>query len=73
MGLDIRLPIGLLFTLLGVLIGGFGLLADPAIYARTFGVNVNFVWGCVLFAFGALMLGLWRRSARSARAALPGA
>jgi hypothetical protein len=62
MGLDIRLPIGLLFTVLGVLIGGYGLVSDRAIYARSFGINVNLGWGCVLLVFGLAMLALWRRS-----------
>jgi hypothetical protein len=67
MGLDIRLPIGLMFTVLGVLIGGYGLVSDRAIYAKSAGINVNLGWGCVLLVFGLLMLVLWRRS-RSASA-----
>jgi len=62
MGLDIRLPIGLMFTLLGVLIGGYGLMSNPAIYARSLGINVNLIWGIVLLVFGLVMLALWRRS-----------
>jgi hypothetical protein len=72
MGLDIRLPIGLLFSLLGVMLAGYGLLSDPAIYARSFGLNINLGWGLVLLAFGAVMLLLWRRSARRGRAASGG-
>jgi hypothetical protein len=68
-GLDIRLPIGLLFSVFGLLLVGYGLLSDPAIYARSLGFNVNLGWGLVLLAFGASMLALWRRSAR--RSALP--
>jgi hypothetical protein len=68
-GLDIRLPIGLLFSVFGLLLVGYGLLGDPAIYARSLGFNVNLVWGLVLLAFGTSMLALWRRSAR--RSALP--
>jgi hypothetical protein len=68
MGFDIRLPIGLTFVLLGVLIGGYGLLSDPAIYARSLGFNVNLWWGLVLLVFGVLMLALWHRSARRGRA-----
>jgi hypothetical protein len=64
MGLDIRLPIGLLFSLLGLMLVGYGLLSDPSIYARSLGVNINLVWGIVLLVFGASMLALWRRSAR---------
>lgn len=37
MGLDIRLPIGLLFVLLGAVLVLYGLAADPAIYVRSLG------------------------------------
>ena len=52
--LDIRLPIGGLFTVLGLILGGFGLatLNDPSRYARSFSVNVNLWWGMVMLAFG---------------------
>lgn len=64
MGLDIRLPIGLLFTIIGVLLAGYGLLSDASIYARSLGFNINLAWGIVLLVFGAAMLAAWRRSAR---------
>ena len=61
MGLDIRLPIGMLFATLGVLLIVFGLLSNPALYAQSLGVNVNLDWGAVLLVFGILMLLLgWR-------------
>ena len=56
MGLDIRLPIGLMFAVLGVLLGGYGLLGDRSIYAQSLGININLIWGAVLLAFGVLML-----------------
>ena len=63
MHLDIRLPMGLLFSLLGLILVGYGWQADPAIYARhSLGQNVNVGWGLVFTAFGALMLWLARRS-----------
>lgn len=64
MGLDIRLPIGALFTMIGVLLTGYGFVSDRAIYGRSFGINVNLWWGLVLVAFGAWMLRLARRQAR---------
>jgi hypothetical protein len=54
--LDLRLPIGLLFSLLGLLLLGFGLLSDPALYRASLGVNVNLWWGLAMLVFGALML-----------------
>jgi hypothetical protein len=64
MPLDIRLPIGMLFTLVGLLMAGYGVLSDPAIYQRSLGYNVNLVWGLLLLAFGAVMLVLGRRVPR---------
>jgi hypothetical protein len=62
--LDIRLPIGLLFLLVGALLTGYGLVSDPSLYARSLGINVNLDWGAVLLAFGAAMLYLGRSSTR---------
>jgi hypothetical protein len=64
MGLDIRLPIGFLFTIFGVLLIAFGALSDRAIYARSLGININLEWGVVMLLFGALMLFLGRRGAK---------
>ena len=61
MGLDIRVPIGALFAIIGVLLTGYGLVSDRAIYARSLDLNVNLWWGLVLILFGAVMLGLARR------------
>lgn len=61
MGLDLRWPVGLLFTILGALLVVFGLTSDPAIYVRSLGVNVNLWWGVVMIAFGLVMIGLARR------------
>ncbi len=61
MNLDVRYPIGLLFSVVGVMMAVFGLISDPAIYQRSLGVNVNLWWGLVLLVFGLLMLFLaWR-------------
>ena len=56
--LDIRMPIGLLFTLLGVVVGGYGLATggEPAMYAQSLSVNLNLWWGLVMLLFGIIML-----------------
>ena len=61
MSFDVRLPIGLMFSVYGLLLTGYGLLSDPAIYQRSLGINLNLWWGLVLFGFGAVMLFLARR------------
>ena len=66
MKLDLRLPIGLMFSIIGALLVLFGLVSDEAIYERSLGINVNLWWGVVLLLFGLAMLWLVRRgTARS--------
>ena len=62
MHLDLRLPIGLMFSLFGVMLSAWGLLSGAAIYERSLGINVNLWWGLVLLAFGLAMLWLARRA-----------
>lgn len=64
MGLDIRWPMGLLFLLLGAILAAYGVLSDPAIYARSLGLNVNLWWGAVLLVSGVVMVALARRARR---------
>ena len=61
----------MLFTLLGLLLAGFGLIADAAIYQRSLGHNVNLWWGLVLLAFGLVMLFLGRKGTAAARPRKP--
>lgn len=63
MQLDIRLPMGLLFLVLGVILAIYGFTSDHAIYAaHSLGQNVNLIWGVIFILFGGLMLWLARRS-----------
>jgi multisubunit Na+/H+ antiporter MnhG subunit len=62
MGLDIRLPIGLMFSLFGAVLLVYGLLSDKSLYQRSLGINVNVDWGAVLLVFGVVMLLLGRRN-----------
>lgn len=69
MNLDIRLPIGGLFTLLGLVLTGYGLLGDKTIYARSLGHNINLTWGIVVLLFGAWFLWMGRKGASGVRPA----
>jgi hypothetical protein len=65
MSLDIRYPIGWMFSLFGVILVFFGLLGDKQIYSRSLGININFDAGVGLLAFGLVMLLLaWRGAAK---------
>jgi len=60
---------GLLFTILGALLLGYGAISDRAIYARSLGLNVNLGWGGFLLVFGLTMLLFAWRSAHRAKVA----
>jgi len=62
MGLDIRLPIGSFFALIGIVLTAYGILGDPSIYQRSLGINVNTLWGLALVVFGVGMLYFGRRA-----------
>jgi LPXTG-motif cell wall-anchored protein len=62
MQLDIRLPMGLLFLLLGIILVTYGFVSDPAIYTEhSLGQNVNLLWGAIFALFGGWMLFLARK------------
>jgi hypothetical protein len=58
MGLDIRLPIGMMFSLIGALLAIYGLATGSGsdMYKSSLGININLWWGLVLFLFGAVVL-----------------
>jgi multisubunit Na+/H+ antiporter MnhG subunit len=56
MKFDLRYPVGILFTIYGLLLGGYGLFSNKEIYARSLNMNVNLVWGAVMLVFGVIML-----------------
>jgi hypothetical protein len=64
MGLDIRFPIGFMFTLVGATLAIYGIVSDPSIYGRSLGININLWWGSALLVFGFVMLWLARRASR---------
>lgn len=67
MGLDIRLPIGGMFAIAGLLLAAYGLATggDARMYERALGININLWWGLAMLVFGLLMLGLGRRGSQS--------
>jgi hypothetical protein len=56
MSLDIRIPIGLMFGIIGLILVVYGFVSDPKIYFRSLGININLGWGCILLAFSIFML-----------------
>lgn len=57
-GLDVRVPIGGLFTVLGLMLSGYGLVVGSGSASLSAGssTNVNLWWGLVMLLFGLLLL-----------------
>jgi H+/Cl- antiporter ClcA len=58
MGLDIKIPIGLMFSIFGIILTILGLVTngDTEMYAKSLGHNINLWSGLFMIAFGAFML-----------------
>ena len=68
MNFDLRLPIGIMFSLFGALLVIFGAVSGKEIYdTHSLGININLIWGAVLLVFGAFMLLLTWRASRKPR------
>lgn len=63
MGLDIRVPLGLIFLSIGgiLVVVGLATYGDSALYARSLGVNLNLLWGGIMVVFGAIMFYVGKR------------
>ena len=65
--LDLRLPMGLMFSLVGAMLAVYGAIFQKD--SLSLGINVNLWWGLALLGFGLIMLGLarWAAAAEKAR------
>lgn len=62
MGLDIRIPLGLIFAIVGGIMTMYGLVTrGAAMYAKSMGVNLNLWWGGLMLVFGLVMFFVGRR------------
>ncbi len=55
--LDVRKPIGWLFTIYGVMLIGWGMIQPQITHVEghTIDFNLNLIWGSLMLAFGILM------------------
>ena len=62
--LDLRIPMGLMFTITGLILTVFGFVTrnNAELYAKSLGVNANLWWGLVLLVFGLMMFLTGKRS-----------
>lgn len=71
MNLDLRLPMGLMFLIVGAMMTIFGIYTrGSAMYDKS-GMNINFIWGLVMFIFGTTMFLLGKRGQKLAKLAPP--
>jgi putative Mn2+ efflux pump MntP len=58
MGLDIKIPIGLMFSIFGLILTILGLftVGDTAMYEQSLGYNINLFSGIIMLVFGCFML-----------------
>ena len=54
MNFDLRLPIGIMFTVFGVIVTAIGVIERES--STRLDININLVWGLVMLAFGGFML-----------------
>lgn len=67
MNLDLRIPMGLMFLIVGAIMTIFGLFTrGSVIYERSAGMNINLIWGVVMLVFGLIMFLLGRTSDKRA-------
>jgi len=61
--LDIKIPIGLMFFVFGVILTIYGFISrnDAEMYQKSFSHNVNLWMGGLMLVFGAVMLLLVKR------------
>jgi len=67
MRLDVRWPIGGMFSIFGAILTVYGLVSNRAMYEKSLGINVNLWWGLVLLVFGLVMLWFAYRGYRAAK------
>ncbi|HCC71113.1 MAG TPA: hypothetical protein DEQ09_08195 [Bacteroidales bacterium] len=55
---DIRIPIGLMFSIVGVLVTIYGIFtsSDASMYEKSLGINVNLIMGLIMLVFGVIFL-----------------
>lgn len=64
---DIRIPIGFMFSILGILITFFGFItiSDSEMYVKSLGFKVNIIMGIFMLLFGLTMLFFARKKKKA--------
>lgn len=62
MPIDVRLPIGTLFLILGVILAVYGALTGAFASTPTMAGHLDFVWGSIMAIFGATLAWFGQRA-----------
>ena len=62
MSFDLRIPVGLMFTIFGLILVGVGLFGGAALSEQSLGINLNLWWGLAQLVFGGVMLAFGLRA-----------
>jgi hypothetical protein len=67
--LDIRLPMGIMFCVIGAVIAVYGAFTNnSSMYDdHSLGININLWWGTAILLFGLLMLALMWKSRQTTK------
>jgi len=67
MKLDIRMPMGVMFVIVGAILIVYGAMttSNTELYKRSLGININLLWGWLLFIIGVVMVVMARRAMRA--------
>lgn len=69
MSLDLRIPMGLMFTIVGAILTIYGAITRGSdLYQRSAGMDINLIWGIVMLVFGLTMFLLGRYSDKHPKA-----
>lgn len=63
MNLDLRIPMGMMFSMAGAVLLAFGLATRtrPELYNKSFGINADLWWGLAMLIFGLIVMSFGRR------------
>jgi len=63
MDIDLRIPMGMMFSMAGAVLLAFGLATrnQADMFAKSFGWNVDLWWGAAVLVFGLIVLHFGRR------------
>lgn len=64
--MDLRLPIGYVFTIYGLMLTGYGFFTKGnEMYKKSLDMNINISWGVLMLVFGLVMLFYAKRAGKN--------